>query len=516
MNEWSSGYVSDIPYTAVYYHDQSPANLNFICLLNGFLPRRLDEGFHYLELGCGCGLTTNLLAAANPLGKFYAVDFQPSHIAEAMDLAAAARLENVTFYEQSFGAFLERTLTELPSFDFITLHGVYSWISPRDRQRIVAIIDRGLKPGGIVYISYNSLPGWSTGQPIQRLLYELGQLVSGRSDERFEKALSLLEDIRNEKSPILSRDELFDRICDIRDSGRLRYLTHEYMTGNWHPLYHADVARDLSAAKLTFIGSSNALDNFPDLNFTESRQTLLSNIGNPELKETIKDYLVPRLLRKDVFVRGPRRLSTDRQEALLNSMGLALIVPSRQTTLDLKVPIGKVTVSESIYTPVLEFLAERPRSLAELLTASGPHAKPGEKAAEIAGILIGTWQAAPIVSFDGHIAKGSVKRFNSAMADQALIEDVGRLLPLASPIIGSGIQASGLEIQVFQAVLNGSPIRSQPLSEHIWQSLAARGERLSVNGTPLETEEENIALLLKTIETVIDQKLPVWQNLGIL
>lgn len=38
----------------------------------------------------------------------------------------------------------------LPQFDFITLHGIYTWVSRENRQHIVDFIARYLKPGGIV------------------------------------------------------------------------------------------------------------------------------------------------------------------------------------------------------------------------------------------------------------------------------------------------------------------------------------------------------------------------------
>jgi len=62
--------------------------------------------------------------------------------------------------------------SDLPDFDFITLHGIYSWISPENRRTIVEFMRRKLKPGGIVYISYNCMPGWAGMMPLRRLLVE--------------------------------------------------------------------------------------------------------------------------------------------------------------------------------------------------------------------------------------------------------------------------------------------------------------------------------------------------------
>jgi len=44
----------------------------------------------------------------------------------------------------------------LPDFDYIGLHGIWSWISDENRQVIVDFIRKKLKVGGVLYISYNT------------------------------------------------------------------------------------------------------------------------------------------------------------------------------------------------------------------------------------------------------------------------------------------------------------------------------------------------------------------------
>ena len=52
-----------------------------------------------------------LIAAANPQGRFYANDFNPAHIVFARDLAREARLDNVTFLENFFDELRRRVPT---------------------------------------------------------------------------------------------------------------------------------------------------------------------------------------------------------------------------------------------------------------------------------------------------------------------------------------------------------------------------------------------------------------------
>src|SRR5215211_1762124 len=169
MSDWSSGYVVDVTYTHGFYRELAPSYLGFAALVQGFAAPGLgDEPLTYCELGCGQGGSTNLLASANPHVEFHANDFNPAHIAGARDLARAARLSNVHFYDLSFAEFAENR--QLPMFDIIGLHGVYSWISEENRQHIVRFIRERLKPGGVLYISYNAMPGWAPLMPLRHVM----------------------------------------------------------------------------------------------------------------------------------------------------------------------------------------------------------------------------------------------------------------------------------------------------------------------------------------------------------
>ena len=65
MKSWTGDYVCDVEYTVGFYPDQSASALSFVALLNGYDAPPLGR-FAYCELGCGMGLTANILAAANP------------------------------------------------------------------------------------------------------------------------------------------------------------------------------------------------------------------------------------------------------------------------------------------------------------------------------------------------------------------------------------------------------------------------------------------------------------------
>lgn len=398
---WSSGYVSDVEYLPGLYVEQAPGHVILTCLLNGIAPPRVGPDFTYCELGCGQGVTALVIAAANPGIQVVATDFNPAHIARARDAAASAGIDNITFLELSFADMASGE--GLPDFDMVTMHGVWSWIGAADRAHITAFLARRLKPGGAVSLSYNAMPGWTALLPMQRLLASQAGLMHGRSDERVLHALDFARRVQDAGSGVVGGPALLDQIRTgsgkVAAADRAVYLAHEYLNANWQPQYHMDTATLLAEAKLAFAGSAALMENFADLNLKPAQRTLLDEVPPGPYRETLKDYMVNRPFRRDVFVRGARRLSDRERDAQLASLGLVLTAVRSACRLTLDVPVGTAQLPARHYDPILDALATRPHTLGEL--ASLPALKDDPAApslVEMAGILIGSGQALPAPS----------------------------------------------------------------------------------------------------------------------
>jgi SAM-dependent methyltransferase len=147
-------------YDAVSYHsgaipDSHPARIGAIGRLHG-LPTAAPDRCRVLELGCADGMNLLPLAERFPRSQFLGVDFTKAHIAAADEARAACNLANACFV----CADLREFEPEPEAFDFVIAHGVYSWVGDDVKERLLAVCARALAPGGVAYVSYNTLPVW--------------------------------------------------------------------------------------------------------------------------------------------------------------------------------------------------------------------------------------------------------------------------------------------------------------------------------------------------------------------
>jgi cyclopropane fatty-acyl-phospholipid synthase-like methyltransferase len=153
----AAGYITDLDYIPGFYPHMSPTAMRYAASLNRVNPPKIVDGFRYLELGCGLGRSLTTLAAANPQGEFLGVDINPSHIESIEKDILAGGLTNVRAITSDFGSLSK----DLGTFEFLTLHGVFSWVSPEVREQILALAKKHLALGGLLLVSYNAMPGWA-------------------------------------------------------------------------------------------------------------------------------------------------------------------------------------------------------------------------------------------------------------------------------------------------------------------------------------------------------------------
>ncbi len=434
MDDWTEGYIADVDYPQGYYRELTPPFLAFALLAKGVRPPNPSGKLRYCELGAGHGFTCNVVAATHPDAEVWATDFNPSFAATARRLAESAGTPNLKVFDSSFEEF---AALDLPSFDVIVLHGIYSWVMAEHRKSIVDFIRDRLAFGGIVYLSYNCLPGWAPILPLRRLLNEMAQRATGTTDERIEKALAEVEGLAALGAGYFEANASARAQLDAIRQMTREYVAHEYFNRIWTPLYHLDVARQMHQAKLTFVASADLAHHVDRLCLTEEQQKRIAGIDDLAFRETVRDVFLNQQFRKDIFVRGPERLPVSERCELLLATRFALVVPRNLIEASAEYPQGRYSLDSGPAAEVLGSLAEGPRTLAEL--SSSTDAAEFERKVEALVILVGAGRVEVALPVAGDAARAErAKRLNRAILERARHGD--QLQFLVSPVLGGAVR----------------------------------------------------------------------------
>ena len=510
---WTDGYVNEIGYTYGYYRDLSPLTFDLALLYQSVSISR-NRPLKYLELGFGQGLSLNIHAAAME-GSFWGTDFNPAHAAHARELARTSG-GDVHIFDDSFAELAERP--DLPEFDIIAMHGIWSWVSDANRKVIVDIARRKLAPGGVLFMSYNVLPGWTPTLPLRQLLRlhtELADRSMTGMSARIDNAMAFAQSLSTANAGYFRALPMAAEWLKTMQGLDRSYLAHEYFNSDWHPMTFADTARQLEDGKLTFAASAFFLDHWDLLNLTPEQQALLSTLDHWILRETVRDYCMNRQFRRDIWVKGPCRISPFEQVQALKAMRFALTTTPEAIALKVQGAQVEASLTPELYNPIIEALALNdytPKTLGELmeLLPQIDFSLLSQAMIIFAGIGCGC-----AVQSDqaARAAKPKTDALNIHLINRSVFGDT---VPyLASPVTGGGVAMARCDQWFIRAIKLGLP-NPEAWALDAWQIMSARGESLVRNNQAIGSPEECLAELTRQAREFAIRRLTLFNALMII
>ena len=511
--EWAKGYVADIGYTSGFYRECNPAHMAFAALTTGRSPGLAFRPKQVLELGFGQGFGLSLLAAANPDIAFTGYDFNPEHVANAQRLVQSAGLSNLTVSEASF----EEVAAQPGENDLnvITLHGIFSWIAREGQDAIVAIARQRLKPFGVLYVSYNSMPGWAALAPIRQFILEVKRRNPSRASERqLTLALDLLKKLKEGGAAFFTANPPAAQHLDtILKSPNRVYLAHEYLDEHWDSFPFVEVAARLAEAKLSFLCSATLPENINTYTCPPNLLPLLAETDDPSMRETLRDYAVNKRFRRDVFARGSASPTPPELSRLWSELRFALCVPRKFVTFKFPIPVGEVTVREEVYAPLVDRLAEKMASFDELLAL--PPFGDSKRGLLIDCLVLLVHSA----RFSSSIRPRSWtwNLLSASTAWSLTAQDTGQFYAyLASPVAGTGIHTTNIGLLTLSALLDGAGDDASAAAKHVLLLLKKTGGQLVDDGKTIGNKSEQQAFLEARMQPVLADLVPAWRRLGVL
>lgn len=510
---WTDGYFTEGTYTYGYYRELSPTWQRFCLLANGYEVPAPDRDNVHCELGFGQGISVNI-HAATAQGTFIGTDFNPSHALHA-NLLCKASGTNAKLYDLSFAELMDEP--DMPMLDSISMHGVWTWISHENQKKVVEFIRRYLKPGGIFYNSYNCFPGWAQHHPIRELLTmpDIYIRSGNNAATRVTNALAFAKEAVIANPLYAERNaDLLERLNDLQTKNP-NYLAHEYLNRDWNVMYFTEVAEMLKEAKLDYACTASLLDTLDDvesMNLPQEATAFLSTISHPLLREELRDYYINRQFRKDLYLKGKRGMTPQRQNEALLAVKY-LLVATDPGKLELSGYYRKIDFKPELLNPVYSWLKadrSKPRSFTEF-TRHHPDFSP-IVLASLLKVMVELNVIVPCQPEEAaQAAAPYCERLNRYLCRRALQTE--EIAYLASPVTGFAMALGRIPQMFLHFLWEGK--KPAVLAKEVWNVLNSQGQYLIVEGKRLETEKENLDELKQQAKTFTDKTMPLLKALGI-
>lgn len=509
MANWSEGYISDIDYTYGYYSELNPHNVKIPFLTAGLEAPTFATA---CELGFGQGVSINAHSAASNV-TWYGTDFNPSQASFGQELADISG-SNAHIYDQSFAEFCHRD--DLPDFDFIGLHGIWSWVSNENRKIIIEFIRRKLKVGGVLYISYNTLPGWAAASPIRHMLTEHDHMHGSRGQgisKRVKASIEFTQDLLKLCQPLVQQVPSIPQRLDNISQQNANYLAHEYFNRDWQPMYFSEMADWLSPTKTSFACSTSFLEDYDLCNYTNEQSEFLSTIDDPVFKQSVKDYMHNKQFRRDYWVKGARQITSAKSEQTWYQLRFLLIENTKDIKYEINGPAGTVTLREDIYRQIVELLSDyKIHQVADLQQQLPEDFKQTWLFESLA--ILHSQGAIVLVQEDEVIKTVQEKcdKLNAYVMQQSLVSP--ELKALVSPLTGGAMTFERFSLIFLHAYIQGKNKKTDWV-DYAWQALKKNNQLLLKDGNTLREEKDNIQELNEMAGRFEADILPVVKRLQI-
>jgi cyclopropane fatty-acyl-phospholipid synthase-like methyltransferase len=296
MSDTRQASYDDLPYESHPFPQTHPDRLATLATLLGMQPPSVEH-CRVLELGCAGGGNLVPMALGLPQSTFVGVDFSERQIREGQALVQALGLANIELkclsiqdIEESFGV-----------FDYIVCHGVYSWVSEAEQDKILEICARQLAANGVAYVSYNTYPGWHMRRMVRDMMlyharrFEAPQMRVSQSRALLELFVQALAQDQKPYSLFLKSEH--ESLQKRSDS----YLFHEHLEESNEPLYFYQFVARAVAKGLRYLGEADVPDMVPTGVRPEVTKALQQLASDDIEMEQYLDFLRNRMFRQTLL-----------------------------------------------------------------------------------------------------------------------------------------------------------------------------------------------------------------------
>ncbi len=500
MKVWSHGYNVEVPYTYGYYKETSPLWIKWASYLGGRKPPK-ENKLRVLELGCGQGFNLCMHAAAFPEMEFLGIDFNPSHISHASELVSITGLNNIKFVEGDFLELKEHWITEFGKFHYVILHGIWTWINKAVKEAVVEILKQVVLPGGMVYISYNSMPGWLPGTIVRDVLFNYYRMTQKSALQAVSEGLEVLKKLEELNAVVFRVYPNLKHRLEMAMKHDMNYVVHEYINEAHKISWVYEVIDEVTQAKLYYAASANLTDNYLPALLPDNVREYINSFSHPVFRLFLIDLLINQAFRRDIYQKGEIRPFPVEQIKEIKSVKF---ICREEIPEQFKFQIGMVEMEgkKEVYEPIMQELSKGEKSIEELLKIP-PFNERGIMPLIQALTLLMSKELIHIYNENHDVMY--TQRFNRNIVK--LVSEGRPYNFLCSPITGMGVIVPPLEMTLLDILFEGVSSADE-LSTKALQRLKQQGKNLLKDGNPITEPQEEMKEMKRIVGEFLGKKLP--------
>ena len=266
-----------------------------------------------LEVGSSYGGNLISQALFYPQATFTGIEIAPTQVSVGKTYIDQLGITNLDLLEGD----VNESHHHLGTYDYIIAHGFYSWVDEETKNNFLRLCKKHLAENGILYMSYNTYPGWHKMDSVRALLEFANKdidTLNHREKVRHGKTVSsklgalMLEydTVKNQQASFLQslRQTLQKQDC---------YVGHDHLEPVNTPVYFHQCMDHMAEHGFTYLCDCDLNLSFPDV-YDEILHTKLEELAphDPLAREQYIDFMLNTAFRKSLFTHKgatPKRIT---------------------------------------------------------------------------------------------------------------------------------------------------------------------------------------------------------------
>ena len=299
-----------------------PNRLATVATLFGMTPADVSH-CRVLELGCGDGLNLISVALGLTEAECLGVDLSETGIVKGQNIVRELGLKNIELRQFD----IMDIGSDIGKFDYIVAHGIYSWVPPQMRDKLLCVCKQNLSENGIAYVSYNTYPGSHLRDMMRgMMLYHVSEFSD--PERRVSQARALVSFLAQSSTEHNSYRQILkmelDRINEARDSS----LFHDDLAEYNAPVYFYQFVDHAARYGLKYLCEAHLFEIQTGIFPPEVVQTLQQMSDSAIAQEQYLDFLKGRRFRQTLLCHEDRQLDNAPSPKKIRSFYVASPVQS--------------------------------------------------------------------------------------------------------------------------------------------------------------------------------------------